>query len=221
MPEISQCFTPPIFDVKINSLPALKNNFITFGCVNKLSKINDDVIFLWSKILSSVPNSKLLLKNRDLDNKGIVEKIIERFGKHNINSNRLILIGKSKTRRELLKIYNEIDIALDPFPFQGNTSTCEAVWMGIPVLTLKGDRYLSHFGESINSNLDMNNWIAKNQEEYVTLAIKYSSDIDSLSKIRVNLRDVALNSPVFDALRFSEHFSSVLWEIWNNFSKNN
>ena len=93
--------------------------------------------------------------------------------------------------------------------------------MGIPVLTLKGDRYLSHFGESINSNLDMNNWIAKNQEEYVTLAIKYSSDIDSLSKIRVNLRDVALNSPVFDALRFSEHFSSVLWEIWNNFSKNN
>ena len=221
MPEISQCFTPPIFDVKINSLPALKNNFITFGCVNKLSKINDDVIFLWSKILSSVSNSKLLLKNRDLDNKGIVEKIIERFGKHNINSNRLILIGKSKTRRELLKIYNEIDIALDPFPFQGNTSTCEAVWMGIPVLTLKGDRYLSHFGESINSNLDMNNWIAKNQEEYVTLAIKYSSDIDSLSKIRVNLRDVALNSPVFDALRFSEHFSSALWEIWNNFSKNN
>ena len=105
---------------------------------------------------------------------------------------------------------------MDPFPFQGNTSTCEAVWMGVPVITLKGDRYLFHFGESINSNLSMHEWIAKNQDEYVSKAIKFSSDFDELSKIRMNLRQIALQSPVFDAPRFTEHFSNMLWGMWKN-----
>ena len=100
-----------------------------------------------------------------------------------VKKDRLILKGKSNTRRELLETYNEIDIALDPFPFQGNTSTEEAVWMGVPVVTLKGNRYLSHFGESINSNLNMSNWIAENYEDYILKAKKFSSDINELSKI--------------------------------------
>ena len=133
--------------------------------------------------------------------------------------NRLILLGESNTRKELLEVYNKIDIALDPFPFQGNTSTCESIWMGVPVITLKGDRYLSHFGESINSNLNMNNWIAKNYEEYISIAIKFSSDLNELSKIRMNLRKKALQSPVFDASLFASHFSDMLWSIWNDFSK--
>ena len=92
-----------------------------------------------------------------------------------IDKKRLILEGRSVTRKELLEVYNRIDIALDAFPFQGNTTTCEAVWMGVPVLTLKGDRYLFHFGESINSNLGMKNWIANDYEEYISKAIKFSS----------------------------------------------
>ena len=105
------------------------------------------------------------------------------------------------------------------YPFQGNTSTEEAVWMGVPVITLKGDRFLFHFGESINSNLNMHDWVAKNYDEYVSKAVKFSSNLDELSKIRMNLRQIALESPVFDAPRFAEHFSKMLWGMWHNFSK--
>jgi len=179
LPEICQVFTPPDFDVKINNLPAIKNKFITFGSINKLTKVNDEVIALWSKVLLSIPNSKLFLKSMELDDQKIVESTYKRFGKNKINKNRLILQGKSPTRKEVLETYNEIDIALDPFPFQGNTSTEEAVWMGVPVITLKGDRYLFHFGESINSNLNT----------------------------------------VFDAPRFAEHFSKMLWGMWKKLIK--
>ena len=217
LPEISQCFTPPDFQVEIKSIPAIKNNYITFGSVNKLTKISDETVNLWSKVLTSVPSSKLLLKNKDFDNPKIVENTISRFAKHNVNKNRLLLKGESPTRQELLEIYNEIDIALDPFPFQGNTTTCEAVWMGVPVLTLKGNRYLFHFGESINSNLGMPNWIAENHEDYIAKAIKFSSDLDNLSKIRMSLRRIGLQSPVFDAPRFTKYFGQMLWEMWERF----
>jgi len=221
LPEISQCFTAPIFDVKINDLPAKKNRFITFGSVNKLTKMNDDVVVLWSKILSSISNSKLLLKNRDLEDKNVFKNTIKRFEKQNVDKNNLILLGHAKTRKELLEAYNRIDISLDPFPFQGNTSTCESVWMGVPVITLKGDRYLSHFGESINSNLDMEEWIALNHQDYVSKAINFSSNIEELSKIRMNLREKALRSPVFDATRFTNHFSKMLWDMWMKYNRNN
>ena len=130
----------------------------------------------------------------------------------------MILRGGSNTRKEVLEIYNEIDIALDPFPFQGNTCTCESVWMGVPVITLKGNRFIFHFGESINVNLNMHDWIAKNHNEYISKAIKFSSNIDQLSKTRMNLRKIALQSPVFDAPCFAEYFSEMLWNIWNKFS---
>lgn len=220
LPEISHCFTPPDFDVKINNLPAIKNNFVTFGNANKLTKMNDDVVSLWSKILLSIPNSRLLLRCRELTSQKIVENTFERFKKYNINKNRLLLLGKAGTRKELLETYNKIDIALDPFPFQGYTSTCEAVWMGVPVITLKGNRYLFHSGESINSNLNMHDWIAKNYDEYISKAIKFSSNINELSKIRMNLRNIILQSPVCDAVRLTEHFSKMLWEIFLNKEKN-
>jgi len=221
LPEISQCFTTPDFDLEINELPAKKNNFITFGCFNKLTKINDQVISLWSKILLSVPNSKLLLKNKFLDNNKVAKDISEKFEKLNINKERLLLRGESNSRKKALEVFHEIDIALDPFPFQGNTSTCESVWMGVPVLTLKGDRYLFHFGESINSNLNMSDWIANSQEEYVVKAKKFSSDYNYLAKMRTHLREKALKSPVFDAKRFSDHFSELLWKIWKDYDGKN
>ena len=220
LPEISQCFTPPDFNVLVNDLPALKNNYITFGCMNKLTKVNDDVIKLWSKILLAIPKSKLFLKNKDLDHKKTVNDIIDRFEKNNISKEKLIFEGKSKTRKELLETYNKIDIALDPFPFQGNTTSIEAIWMGVPVMVLKGDRFIFHFGESINSNLNMNDWIAENKEDYVSKAIKFSSNLKELSNIRSSLRNQALQSPVFNPINFSNYFDKMLWEFWNKRAKN-
>ena len=219
LPEISQCLTVPEFELDVSDLPAKKNNFITFGSFNQLSKINNEVISLWSDILLSVKNSKLFLKSQELSNKKILEDLKEKFKKFQINHDRLILEGKSKSRKEVLETYRRVDISLDPFPFQGNTSTCESIWMGVPVLTLKGNRYLFHFGESINSNLNMKEWIADNKENYLEKAIKFSSDLENLSKIRMRLREEALISPVFDSNRFSKHFGKLLWKIWDDFIK--
>ena len=214
LPGISQCFTPPEFDIEVKNLPAIKNKFITFGSANKLAKVNDNVISLWSKILISIPNSKILLKNKDLDSVKIKNDITLKFKKYKVNKERLILEGESKTRKELLNTYNKIDICLDPFPFQGNTTTIESIWMGVPVITLKGNRYIFHFGESINSNLNMLDWIAKDNNDYISKAIKFSSNIKELSNIRKNLRNKALKSPIFDCKIFADDFDKLLWDIW-------
>ena len=214
LPDITQCFTPPEFNIKVENLPAIENKFITFGCLNKLSKINEDVIVLWAKILSLIPNSKLLLKSKEFNDKKIVKSTLEKFNKNNIDSDRIIFEGKSNTRKEVLEVYNSIDIALDPFPFQGNTSTCEAIWMGVPVITLKGDRFLFHFGESIISNLKMYDWIANDYKDYINKTINLCANLDKLSIIRKTLRQKALESPVFDAKRFAKNFSNLLWNTW-------
>ena len=220
LPEISQCLTIPELKLEITGLPLKKNKFITFGCFNQFAKINnDEVISLWSKILLSVKNSKLFLKTQELSNNKFSNEVLNRFKKFNVNTGRIVLEGKSKTREEVLETYRHIDISLDPFPFQGNTSTCESVWMGVPVLTLKGDRYLSHFGESINSNLNMKDWIADSKDDYLKKAIHFSSDIDRLEKIRITLRKSASLSAVFDSDRFSKHFAVILWDMWKNFKK--
>ena len=221
LPKISQCFTPPDFDVEVNDLPFIKNKFITFGSLNKLTKINEEVIMLWSKVLSSISNSKLLLKSKSFDNKIIREEITSKFKKNNINANQLVLIGECKTRKELLKIYNNIDISLDTFPFQGYTTSCESVWMGVPILTLKGNRIVFHSGECINSNLNMHDWVAKNNNDYIEKAVEFSSKVKELSKIRKNLREAMLESPLCDAKNFGINFSSMLWEMWRRYKKKN
>jgi predicted O-linked N-acetylglucosamine transferase (SPINDLY family) len=221
LPNVSQCFTPPEFDVPINNLPFIKNKFVTFGSLNKLNKINESVIALWSKVLSSISNSKLVLKTKNLDNKKVREDIMIKFKKNNIKSNQIILLGESKTREELLKIYNNIDISLDTFPFQGYTTSCESIWMGVPVLTLKGNRLLFHSGECVNSNLGMFNWVADNNADYVSKAIEFSSNVKELTKIRKNLRKIALQSPLCDSETFGINFSKMLWEMWSRFDKKN
>ena len=129
----------------------------------------------------------------------------------------MILEGESKNRKELLITYNKIDIALDPFPFQGNTTSIEAIWMGVPVITLKGNRYLFHFGESINSNLKMINWVASSKDDYILKAKNFSSNLKNLEKTRLILRKIFYQSPLFDAKSFCEDFNNMLWKIWKDF----
>ena len=217
LPKISQCFTNPDLEIYVNYLPALINNFITFGCLNKTLKINDDVIKTWSKILLAATKSKLILKSKELDNEKFSNHILGKFEKNGVGTGKLILLGESKTRREVLQIYNQIDISLDPFPFQGVTNTCESIWMGVPVLILKGNRYVFHFGESINSNLNKQEWIAKDEKNYVDKAIKFSNNIKQLSIIRKDLREKVLQSPVCDSKGFSDDFSKMLWDRWQKF----
>ena len=221
LPEVGACFTPPDFELPVNDLPAESNNFITFGCFNKLIKMNDRVVALWGRILSAVPNSKLFLKSWVLSNQKMVAHTQQRFKHYDIDPSRLTLQGWSASRKESLQAYHQVDIALDPFPFQGHTITCEAVWMGVPVLVLKGDRILFHSGENVNYNLGMDDWVAENQDQYLSQAVMFSSDLDRLATIRRNLRQQALKSPLFDAPRLAVHFSRLLWQMWSESNPDN
>ena len=216
LPNIWMCFTAPEFEVIIKELPAIKNGYITFGSFNNLLKINEGVISLWSRILKAIPKSKIFLKTKALNNLYLKKKIISNFEKNNINSNSVILEGNSPYK-ESLASYNKVDIALDSFPFSGCITTFEAIWMGVPVLTKKGNAFVSRQTESINYNIGMSDWIAKDNDEYVSKATQFALNLEKLTEIRVNLRKKALDSPAFNTSLFAEHFNNALWKMWNNF----
>ena len=220
LPDIWNSFTKPNYTIEVATLPAIKNDFITFGSFNHLNKINNSVIKLWSKLLQKIPKSKLFLKYRNLNIDYYKNSIINKFHDNGISQDRLILEGSSP-REDLLKTYNKIDISLDPFPYSGGTTSFESIWMGVPVLVLKGKKFISKCGESINHNLQMVDWIAEDEKDFISKAINICSDYKKLSDLRVNLRQRALNSPVFDAEKFAKNFHDALWKMWKIFLKNN
>jgi predicted O-linked N-acetylglucosamine transferase (SPINDLY family) len=213
MPETYVCFTPPTFDLQQGPLPALTALRITFGSFNNLLKLNDAVVALWARVLHAVPQSRLYLKTRQLTPSKAKQQTIERFGKHGIDASRLILEGHAP-RHELLAAYRNVDIALDPFPFPGGTTSVECLWMGVPVLTLVGDCYLSHIGESILQNAGLADWIARSPDEYVSKAVSHAGNLQRLATLRDKLRTQVLESPLFDAPRFALNFEATLREMW-------
>jgi len=219
LPNFYLCFSEPESAPIVDNLPALKNNFITFGCFNNIVKINNDVIDLWSKLLLEIPSSKLFLKTKQFADKGVQESFYQKFEDNGIDRDRLTLEANS-SRTEYLATYNKIDIALDPFPFPGGTITLETLYMGVPVLTLKGDRFISHAGESIMHNIKMSEWIADDKEEYLKKALKFSSNINKLANLRINLREKILNSPVFDGEGFAKDFEKCMLTIWRKHLSN-
>ena len=163
--------------------PAIKNGYITYGSFNNLNKITDEVISVWSNILNNNSNSNLIIKNSQLSNSFSREILIQKFKKNNVSEDKLILEGDS-SREDTLKKYNLIDIALDTFPWSGGTTSFELSWMCVPLLTLSGDRFVARCGESINKNLNMNDWIAYNKTDYISKAIKYSSNFNLLNNVK-------------------------------------
>ncbi len=214
LPEVLQCFSPPKYNLVTAQSPFKKNRYITFGSLNKLQKINNEVIKLWSQVLNSVSNSRIIIKCDEFANDEIKKNILGKFKKNGVSSDLISLLGKLEKREEAIKLYNSIDINLDTFPFQGNTTTCEAAWMGVPTLTLKGDRFLFHFGEAINANLGLKDWIAEDNKDFINIAIEKTANEKNLSSLRTALRDKLLKSPICDAPRLANHFDKMLWEMW-------
>ena len=141
-------------------------------------------------------------------------KIIRQFKKNEINQDSIIL-EEGDPRNKLLSTYNKIDIALDTFPYSGGATTLESIWMGVPVLTIKGYKFVSRTTESINRNAGMSDWIANDENLYVEKAIKFSKDIHLLTKFNKELRKKALESPLFDSKSFAKQLNNALWEMWN------
>lgn len=213
LPESYLCFTPPDLAIDVAPSPAQASGTITFGCFNNLSKINDRVVALWARSLTAVPGSLLFLKTKQLSDRAIREDLQRRFAAHDIAGERLILEGSSP-RAELLQSYHRVDIALDPFPYPGGTTSVEALWMGVPVLTRRGDRFLGHLGESITRNAGLADWIADDDDDFVIKAAAHASDVSRLSRLRAGLRHQVLASPLFDAERFAHHFEAAMWGMW-------
>jgi tetratricopeptide (TPR) repeat protein len=212
------CFTPPNetldVDIPVLDLPALSNGFITFGSFNKLSKMTDDVVALWARVLQDVPNSQLFLCAKELADQLIKDETYQRFAERGVEVTRLFLFDWQRPRDEHLALYNRVDIALDSFPYVGGTTSVESLWMGVPVLTKKGNRFLSHIGESINHNAGLPEWIAENDDDYVAKAVYFANNIAYLAKLRARLRQQVLASSLFDAPRFAKSFADALWGMW-------
>ncbi len=218
LPEIFSCFSEPNFSIDLASLPAIRNGYITFGCFNNLTKMTNEVIKVRSEILKKIPGSRLFLKNKQLEDELTRKKVIEKYAKYEINSERLILEGRS-SRKKYLETYNQIDISLSPFPFGGSTTTIEGLWMGVPALVKKGDNFISHIGESILHNSHLSDWICQTNDDYIDKAIMFSSDIKKLKKLKKNLRNHNLSSIIFNSKKFSINFENALWEMWNKYEK--
>ena len=213
LPETRLCFTPPDTDVQVTPLPALSNARITFGCFNNLTKMSDAVVELWARVLASVPNSRLFLKAKQINDASARRRIADRFVARGIGADRLILEGSSP-RIDYLAAYNRMDIALDPFPYSGGATTVDSLWMGVPVLTLAGESFLSRQGVGLLMNAGLPDWIAADEDDYVSRAIAHAGDVQGLAALRTGLRQQVLNSPIFDAARFARHFEAALRGMW-------
>lgn len=205
--------TSDIKNLDTSQTPAIKNQFITFGCFNNINKINDNVIKVWSNILNKIYGSKLFLKSDKFIISSLKENLYKKFENNGVNRVNLIFEISSE-RYDLLKNYNKIDIALDTFPYSGGTTSLELSWMCVPLLTMVGDRFISRCGGSINHNLQMTNWIAFNEEDYVNKAIEFTQDIKKLEIIRNNLRINSRKSCLFNIDLFSKDFVNAINQIW-------
>ena len=214
MPDVWACFSKPEYkDLKINKItPAIKNKFVTFGNLNISTKITLDAIKVYSEILSVIPNSKIIFAGKNFGIAEFKKDFIKNFIDLNIGEERII-IHDPLPRKQLLELYNEIDICLDTFPYGGGTTSFESAYMGVPLLTLKGNTFLHNCGSSINNNLDMKEWITLSRDEYIKKACEFSFNIEKLNKTRSELHEKAIRSPLFDANKFALNFDEKLKKI--------
>lgn len=216
LPETRLCFTTPHIEMAVSQLPAKINGYLTFGCFNNLTKVTKPVVALWARVLNAVPHSRLFLKSPQLSEPSVRLKVAEQFAVHGIGPEQLIFEGLS-SRKDYLACYGRVDIALDPFPYPGGTTTVEALWMGVPVLTLQGDRFLSRQGLGLLMNAGLPDWIAADPVDYVRRATTHAHDLHALAMLRAALRQQVLASPLFNASDFARHFESALrrmWHVW-------
>ena len=210
LPEIWNCHCGFDFEREEPPLPLIKNDYITFGSFNNPAKINKDVINCWSRILKKIKNSKLIIKcSNDKKKLDRIEKLMENKGV--LDS--VIFHKRLEDKKDHLNLYKEIDIALDTFPYNGVTTSFEAIWMGVPVLTMAGYNFNSRCGMSINKNLNLEQLIAKDEDDYVQKAVNLTSNYQEYINIRKSIFLDAMKSPLFNKEDYSNSFFKALEEI--------
>lgn len=213
LPDTRLCFTPPTEAPNVSKLPVLSKAIVTFACFQNLSKINDDAIKLWIQILQHCPNSQLLIKNKQLSEELTQIRFKQRLTALNAPIDRFILQAASPLI-EYYAAYHDADIMLDTFPYPGGTTTCDALWMGVPTLTLAGNTLLSRQGASMLHCVGLDDWVATDKNDYVNKAIAYAQNTAQLSQLRTQLRNTMQQSPLVDASRFAHNMENALFAMW-------
>ncbi len=212
LPEIWNCHCGFDFERKENLPPFIHNKYFTFGSFNSFDKINPDVVDVWSNILKRVNKSKLVLKTSQTHH--ALKRLKDLFKKNNVLES-IQFIERQEDLKNHLISYNDIDIALDTFPYNGVTTSFEAIWMGVPVMTMAGYNFNSRCGESINKNLNMERMVAKDENDYVNKVVNLSNNHDDYINLRKSIFINALKSPLFNAQNYSKSFFEALERIVN------
>jgi len=208
------CYRPPPDAPKPAAAPALSNGFITFGSFNNPTKLSDATLDSWAALLRALPNARLFLKGFCLVDAGTRSLFEARLAKRGVTPDRLTLCGQLNEAAAHLGLYREIDIALDPFPYNGTATTCEALWMGVPVVTLAGDRHAGRVGASLLTVLGLDALIARDASDYGAIALGLATDLPLLSELRASLRARMDASPLCDASGFARSVEAAYRSIW-------
>jgi len=200
-----------------SELPFKRQGHITFGSFNNLTKVTPEVIKVWSDILHAVPESRLILKAAQL--KHNTSHCLDCFKQAGITEDRIELKGRIPNTQAHLELYHAIDIGLDPFPFNGATTTCESLWMGVPVITLSGNLHVGRVGASILTNVGLTDFIAKDIESYIELAVEMAANTSYLEEIRKGLRERMQGASLCDGRSFAIDVESAYQEMWGSYQQ--
>jgi predicted O-linked N-acetylglucosamine transferase (SPINDLY family) len=204
------CFQPPTDQAQPGPLPCLTAGHVTFGSFNTLKKINDPLIALWIKVMAAVPGSQLLLKTHGLGEPAMQDELAAKFAAHGIDRSRLEFMGVIMDPAAHRAAYDKVDIALDTFPYHGTTTTCEALWMGVPVVTLAGAMHAGRVGVSLLTNVGLPELIARDEDDYVRIAAQLAADQPRLANLRQSLRSQVAASPLCDGPAFCRRFEATV-----------
>jgi protein O-GlcNAc transferase len=197
--------------------PVTVNRCITFGSFNALPKIGKNTIALWCRLLNTVPDSRLLLKNNSLASTLSRERLLARIAGHGIDPERVSLLPPSATIASHLAWYGSVDISLDTFPYNGTTTTCESLWMGVPVITLSGDTHVSRVSHSILHQLGLDWLVAESADQYIDIAATLAADVSGLVKLRTALRPLFAGSRLGQHEQFTREFEETLITAWSDY----
>tara|TARA_Y100001935_G_scaffold121437_2_gene100458 strand:- start:22675 stop:24756 length:2082 start_codon:yes stop_codon:yes gene_type:complete len=216
MPDSYYCYNKPFKrNIKIEKH---QENYTIYGCYNNVKKLNENVLNIWSEILNKTKKSKIIFKFHDYEDEGIRRDILDIFNSNNILNDRItFLYGSSFS--DYIKDFNKIDISLDPFPYPGGTVTCHSLYMGVPVITLKGNDFLSRNTENILINSNLESFISNTKDEYIEKAVFFGNNKKIIEK--ENIRNSFLSSPILDGEKFSNELKVILREKWKEYCKVN
>ncbi len=218
LPASFLCYSPPESAPDPVDPPCQKKEWITFGSFNVRAKLSDECIALWCEVLRAVPNSRLLLKSYfGAGDEEARAELKNRFTGSGIAPERIDVLERRKTTADHLLTYGEMDIALDTYPYNGTTTTCEALWMGVPVITLSGDRHAARVGASLLNNAALGDLVASSADDFVAIAAELASDPDRLRNLRHAMRQHLLQSRLFDKKMMGLDLGTALRQMWREY----